>query len=276
MIAAAALTSGCMAFHSAPVTTRGQMQTAINCSAEHRKFKEVSVEWKQRLFRTDVQSSLSGEESKLPPSAVDAKDQLWINGMIKDKLSEAGLLDETNGTGTLQVVAISYNRWDYSVLSTGFLIDTSWLFILPSSIPTKHFMHFSMRQNGKTMEFVKSAQVTTRFHLLLFPLYPFMPPGRSESSALKSLVDSAVLTMLTESKKALECYSKKFTPPPTEIKTAEPKSAAPSAEKEQPAKNPPAQESASEKAADETTETPVPAPPSAPDAEEYGVQIMPE
>ncbi|MDD4005016.1 MAG: hypothetical protein PHW69_07415 [Elusimicrobiaceae bacterium] len=273
VLSIAALCCGCMSFHTAPVVTRGQMRTAQECAGQNRKFREITVEWKQRIFKTASQNTaLTPEEKKLPPVPVSPKDRQWLLETVEKKFAAAGLYDRETGTDELHIVAISYNRWDYSSLSTGFLIDTGWMFILPASIPTVHYMHFAMKHDGKISEFTKSAKVKTCFHLLLLPLYPFMPPGRSESSALKAITDSAALTILTETPDRKECFSKRFRPPQTEITEVEPK----------PAALPEPEESAPDSETGTTSETePAPAQsdtqqPSADADGEYGVQVMPE
>lgn len=269
---------GCMSYNKAGVVTRGQMQEARACaSGQSRKFKEISVDWKQRLLRTDAQTTgLSPQEKKVPPLPVDDADQLWLDKLVRQRFAEAGLYDPETGSGTLRVVVISYNRWSYGQLTHGFLIDTSWLFILPASISTVHYMNFSMQQDDNTVEFTKNATVKTCFHMLLFPLYPFMPPGRSETGALKSLVDAGALSILTERQAASDCYNKRFTPPKTKFSVVPPKAAVsvqPPLQAVQPAGAPSIDPLPGQTTGPATVEPPFEPAPAEPKSE-YGVQIM--
>lgn len=278
ILAAMVFCCGCMSYSKATVVTRGQMQEARACAAgQSRKFKEISVDWKQRLLRTDAQNTgLTPQEKKVPPQPVDEADLLWLDKLVRQRFAEAGLYDPETGSGTLRVVVISYNRWTYGQLTHGFLIDTSWLFILPASISTVHYMNFSMQQDDSTVEFTKNSTVKTCFHLLLFPLYPFMPPGRSETGALKSLVDSGVLSVMTERQTARDCYGKRFNPPKTKFNAVPPKTAAPvppPLQQAQPSAVPVSGPVPGQEAAPVAVEPPF-EPASAEPKGEYGVQIM--
>ncbi|NLH38563.1 MAG: hypothetical protein GX445_00665 [Elusimicrobia bacterium] len=136
-------------------------------------YKQILVQWKNYSY-TDYNkvNRLEKDLNTLTPQEVDDDDYIKFKKRVIEKFKESNMYDETNGTGTVKIILLTYGRWNYSELFSTFLVDTGYILILPASLKVTYRMFVTAEQNDKEYKFEKTGEVKTTFHLLLFPFYP--------------------------------------------------------------------------------------------------------
>jgi len=157
---------------------------------ELKPFSRILVRWRNYPFKTYSQSIgyTDAEKEKMKPVNVAYADYSKFKGRVLKIFKESGIYDAEKGAGTLKVDLLTFGKWTYSELFSSYLTDTSFIFILPSSIKVNYYMVTEIEQGELTDKVEETASIKTTFHLLLFPLYPLAPFSSSEKSLLKQMI----------------------------------------------------------------------------------------
>lgn len=191
-LAAALFASGCAGFRSgnAPVS-RNELGAMLSDKAV-RPFADVTVTWKNYPYKSAIDTIGEGTVAGPPKRAavpVPPEDLDRLRERAKSILAEAGLYSPEKGSGTLELEMTSINRWTYRELWRGFLVDTPFVFIVPSSFRTGYNLAAGFRApSGAAVKVEETAGRKTVFHLLLAPLYPLFTPGAAESGLIRNML----------------------------------------------------------------------------------------
>lgn len=188
LLAAFSLAS-CASFKNVDIPPRNIVQEMAR-DKELKSFSKVLVRWRNYPFKTYAQSIgyTDAEKEKIKPVNVEYKDYSRFKGRVLKIFKESGLYDAENGTGTLRVDLLTFGRWTYSELFSSYLTDTSWIYILPSSIKVNYYMVTEIEQGELSAKVEETASVKTTFHLLLFPIYPLASFSGGEKSLIKQML----------------------------------------------------------------------------------------
>ncbi len=152
-------------------------------------FSSVTLSWKQVPFKSTTEFIGLSREEKIPKLCpVKAKDEAYFRRKASNILKKAGVYNVENGSGTVNIVLTSYGKWTYKSLMKGFLVDTAFIMILPSSIVVKYRLAAEGEISGKPFQVEETATVKTAFHFLLVPLYPLFRPQRVERALIRNML----------------------------------------------------------------------------------------
>lgn len=161
-------------------------------------FKQILVQWKNYPYSEYHKiENLETENKKIIPVEVEEKDYKKFKKMVKKIFRENNLYDEVNGTGTVKILLLSSGRWSYSELFSTYLVDTSYIFILPSSLEVRYLIHTITERDNEKHIYESTAAVKTTFHLIFFPFYPLFPYGSAEKAVLKTLIYNTVTDIIS-------------------------------------------------------------------------------
>ncbi len=151
---------------------------------------EIRVVWNNFPYKSAMDSIGEGRVQPQPPSQIPVppEDTAWLRERAAEIYGKAGLYDAHNGSGTITISVTSYGRWTYGELFRSFLVDTGWIMIIPASLRTNYRLTAEYRGPSGTAAAETAGRNKTTFHALLFPLYPFLPPGSAERSLLKKML----------------------------------------------------------------------------------------
>ncbi len=182
--------TGCASFQSGDVFFSRRDLWEIDEDKNFIPFSKINVLWKEVPYKSAIEEIGEGtvmpDENKMKPLPVKPEYLHFLKDVSQKTFTEAGIYDAKRGTGTINIVLTSYGRWTYKLLSKSFLIDTSFIMILPSSLIVYHHFEFECTNSSGTFKIEETARLKTAFHLLLFPLYPLLSPGAGERSMIRN------------------------------------------------------------------------------------------
>jgi len=202
--AALLMASGCASFTSGDVLiSRGDLRRMLD-EREVKPASEISVVWKNFPYKnpTDTIGEGAINPPKPQPDPVPVSDLVWLKDRAKDIFSQAGLYDAQKGSGVIKITLTSYGRWTYGELFRSFLVDTGWIFIIPSSLLVNHQLTVEYDGPSGRAGVEELGRNKTTFHAVLFPLYPLFRPGAKEHSLLKNMLWRSATDVYAKAKHA--------------------------------------------------------------------------
>jgi len=190
-LAAALLCAGCISFQSGNKAPEKNALKALREDKTLKPFSEIQVSWQNLPFRNPTDAIGEGSVSNPPkygPVPIGREELKYFRLKAVEILTEAGLYDPKNGSGTLKLGLATSGRWTYHDLFKFYLVDTMLIFILPSTISSSYTMTAEFPTPSGTQRTVTTAFNKTTFHLLLAPLYPFFPPGAKRKSLIQQML----------------------------------------------------------------------------------------
>ncbi|MDD5208596.1 MAG: hypothetical protein PHV36_04370 [Elusimicrobiales bacterium] len=181
---------GCASFNSGDIRVERSTARAMLEDKEIIPFSEIQVYWQNFPYRapTDSIGEGSTRPKKIKPLPVEPADAAALGRKAREVFSEAGLYDKARGRGTLRLELTSFGRWTYGDLFRSYLVDTSFIFIIPSSLRVNYYLTADFAVSTGTLRVETEARHKTTFHLLMAPLYPFFSPGARESGLLRQML----------------------------------------------------------------------------------------
>lgn len=182
---------GCASFNHGDILVERSAARAMLEDSSIRPFAEVSVSWKNFPYRSASDAIGEGSVStpkKPKPVPVPPEVSADFTRLARDVFSRAGLYDREKGNGTLTLEMTTFGRWTYRELLRSYLVDTSFIFILPSSLRVNYYLTADFQGSTGTVALATEATNKTTFHLLLAPLYPFTAPGGRENKLLRQML----------------------------------------------------------------------------------------
>lgn len=189
--AALAALAGCASFNSGDMLVDRDTASAMLEDKAVTPFASVEVYWQYFPYRSASDSIGEGSltnPKKLKPLPVDSDEADAFAARARETFAKAGLYDKARGRGTLRLELTSFGRWNYSDLWRSFLVDTGFIFIIPASLRVNHYLTADFTAASGPVRVETEARNSTTFHLLLAPLYPFLPPGSREKGLLRQML----------------------------------------------------------------------------------------
>jgi len=189
-LAAAAL-CGCASFNSGDVKVRRDTAAAMFADKGITPFGELEVVWQGFPYKAPTETIGEGSASKkkiVRPQPVEPGDAGDFTQDAREIFTEAGLYDPARGRGKLRLELTTFGRWNYGDLFRSFLVDTGFIFIIPASLRVNYFLRADFAVPAGPLRVETEARNKTTFHLLMAPLYPFLPPGRKEAGLLRQML----------------------------------------------------------------------------------------
>jgi hypothetical protein len=190
LLAALAPFWGCASFNSGDIRVERATARAMLEDKEIVPFSEIQVYWMNFPYRapTDSIGEGSTRPKKIKPLPVEPADAAALGRKAREVFSEAGLYDKARGRGTLRLELTSFGRWTYGDLFRSYLVDTSFIFLIPSSLRVNYYLTADFAVSTGTLRVETEARHKTTFHLLMAPLYPFFSPGARENGLLRQML----------------------------------------------------------------------------------------
>lgn len=197
-LAAAALAScGCMASTSGDVLVEKETAGAMLADKSLPPFADIQLAWTNYPYRAPS-DSIAGETTvdekgnfkspEVRPVKVSPEETADLLRRAKKVFAEAGLYDRAKGRGTLRLTLVTQNRWTYGDLFRSFLVETSFIFILPASLRVNYLLTADFETAAGKARTETLGGVKTTFHALLAPLYPFFPTAGREKGLLRQML----------------------------------------------------------------------------------------
>ena len=200
-----ALLCGCASFNSGDVLVERSTAQAMLSDTTITPFADIQVSWLCFPYRSPTDSIGEGSASRpvLQETPLPAlpEDISQLTRRAREIYANAGLYDKAKGRGTLRLKLTTLNRWTYADLWSSYIVDTGFIFILPSSLRTKYLLDAEFAVSSGTVRVETAATRKTTFHLLMAPLYPFFAPGARESSLLKQILWRSATDVYSELKR---------------------------------------------------------------------------
>lgn len=198
MIAASALSAcGCASFTSGDVLVEKETAQAMFDDHTLVPFADIQLSWINYPYRSPT-DSIAGETTvddkgrftaqQAKPVQAPPEDLAKLAKRARGIFSEAGLYDKQKGRGTLRLALTTVNRWTYGELFRSYLVDTGFIFLIPSSLRVNYLLSAEFETSSGTVKVETLGQNKTTFHLLLAPLYPLFAPGGRETGLLKQML----------------------------------------------------------------------------------------
>ncbi len=191
LLAALSGLCGCASFNSGDIRVERSAARAMLEDRGTVPFSEIQVSWQNFPYRAATDSIGEGSFSnpkKIMPVPVPGGDSAEFARKAREIFSAAGLYDKAKGRGALRLKLTSFGRWTYSDLFGSYLVDTGFIFIIPSSLRVNYQLTADFATSTGTIRVEEIAQNKTTFHILMAPLYPFFAPGPRENGLLKQLL----------------------------------------------------------------------------------------
>ena len=212
--------SGCASFNSGDLRVDRDTARAMMEDRALTPFSELQVYWRNFPYRAPTESIGEGSISnpkQILPSAPPADDLAAFARRAREIFGDAGLYDRKKGRGTLRLELTSVGRWTYGDLWRSYLVETGFIFIIPSSLRVNYFLTADFATSSGTVRVEAAALNKTTFHLLLAPLYPLFPPGARENGLLRQLLWRAATDVYARLRTAGQAPEARL-PEPAEIK----------------------------------------------------------
>jgi len=191
LLAAAPMFWGCASFNHGDVLVERSTARAMLSDTTITPFSEINVSWRNFPYRSPTDSIGEGSISnpqRIKPVPVPPEDSADFTRQARETFAKAGLYDKEKGRGALNLEMTSFGRWTYKEILGSFLVDTGFIFIIPSSLRVNYFLAADFPVSTGTARVGTEATTKTTFHVLLAPLYPFTTPGAREHSLLKQML----------------------------------------------------------------------------------------
>lgn len=181
---------GCASFNSGDTLVDRGTARAMLEDRGLTPFSQVEVSWQNFPYRAPTESI--GEGSSVPkppkPRPSDPEDAAAFGRKAREIFAKAGLYDKARGRGTLRLELTTFGRWTYRDLFHSYMVDTPFIFIVPSSLRVNYYLTANFSVSSGTVRVETEARHKTTFHLLMLPLYPFFSPGARENGLLKQML----------------------------------------------------------------------------------------
>ena len=181
---------GCASFNSGDILVERGAARSMLADKTIIPFSEIQVSWQNFPYRapTDSIGEGSTRPQKIKPLPVEPADAAAFGRKAREIFAKAGLYDKARGRGTLRLELTSFGRWTYGDLFRSYLVDTGFIFIIPSSLRINYYLAADFSVSTGTVRVETEARHKTTFHLLMAPLYPFFSPGARENGLLKQML----------------------------------------------------------------------------------------
>ncbi len=217
ILAAAPALWGCASFNHGDVLVERSTAKAMLEDATIKPFSEIKVSWSNYPYRssTDSIADDSISSTKKPRAIpVPPEDCADLARQARETFARAGLYNREKGRGTLNLELTTFGRWTYRELLHSFLVDTGFIFIIPSSLRVDYYLAADFSVSTGTARVETAAVNKTTFHLLLAPLYPFTAPGGREHTLLRQMLWRSATDIYTKIKTAGQAVQAKEPPAP--------------------------------------------------------------
>jgi len=191
LLAALPLLWGCASFNHGDILVERSAAKAMLEDSTIRPFSEIRVSWKNFPYRSASDSIGEGSVSapkRIKPVPVPPEDSADLTRQAREVFARAGLYDKEKGSGALDLDLTTMGRWTYRELMRSYFVDTSFIFLIPSSLRVNYYLAADFSVSTGPVRVETEAMNKTTFHLLLIPLYPFTSPGGRESKLLKQML----------------------------------------------------------------------------------------
>jgi len=195
---------GCASFSSGDIRVERDTAQAMLEDKGIIPFAEIQVSWQNFPYRapTDSIGEGSTRPKRIKPVPAEPADAAALTRKAREIFSEAGLYDRARGRGALRLELTTFGRWTYGDLFRSYLVDTSFIFIIPSSLRVNYFLTADFAVSTGTVRVETEARHKTTFHLLMAPLYPLFPPGARENGLLRQMLWRSATDVYTRLKAA--------------------------------------------------------------------------
>lgn len=211
--------TGCASFNSGDLRVDRGTARAMMEDRSITPFSEIQVYWRIFPYRAPTESIGEGSISnpkQVMPVAPAPEDSAAFARKAREVFADAGLYDRKKGRGTLRLGLTTIGRWTYGDLWRSYLVETGFIFIIPSSLRTNYYLTADFATSSGTVRVEEAGLNKTTFHLLMAPLYPFFAPGPRESGLIKQLLWKAATDVYDRLRTAGQAPEAKL-PPPEEI-----------------------------------------------------------
>lgn len=182
---------GCASFNSGDIKVERDTARAMLTDTSITPFAGLQVSWQGLPYRAPTDSIGEGSISNpkvLRPSPVPPEDAEYFTARARDIFGKAGLYDRKKGSGTLRLTLTSFGRWTYGDLFRSYLVETGFIFIIPSTLQVNYLLSADFAVSTGAVHVETLGRNKTTFHLLMAPLYPFFSPGRREAALLGQML----------------------------------------------------------------------------------------
>jgi hypothetical protein len=182
---------GCASFNSGDIKVQREAARAMLTDDTIVPFSDLQVSWQGLPYRSPTDSIGEGSISHpkvLKPSPLPEEDTADFAARAREVFAKAGLFDAKRGRGTLRLTLNSLGRWTYGDLFRSYLVETGFIFILPSTLQVNYLLTADFAVSSGTAHVETVGRNKTTFHLLMAPLYPFFSPGRREGGLLNQML----------------------------------------------------------------------------------------
>ncbi len=182
---------GCASFNSGDILVERSAARAMLDDRAVVPFSDIKVSWRNYPYRSPTDAIGEGSISNpVKPQAVPApaKDSAALAARAREIFKDAGLYNREKGRGTLRLELTTFGRWTYSDLFHSYLVETGFIFIIPSALRVNYGLTADFAVSTGMAHVETVGQRKTTFHLLLAPLYPFFAPGPRENALLKQML----------------------------------------------------------------------------------------
>jgi len=230
-VAAALCACGCASFNSGDVLIERKTAEAMFSDQTLVPFSEIQLAWNNYPYRSPT-DGIAGETTvgekgefvapEIKSVPVTSKDREALLQRARRIFSDAGLYNREKGRGTLRLTLTSMNRWTYGELFKSYLVETGFIFLIPSSLHVSYLLGADFETSTGTMKVETMARSKTTFHLLLAPLYPLFAPGGREKNLLKQMLWRSATEVYSGLMRAGQATLEKQTAPYAESAAATP------------------------------------------------------
>lgn len=196
---------GCISVRSGDILVERETMASMMEDKSIKPFSQIDVSWMNYPYRGPTDSIGEGSVSnpkKIMPVPVEYNDMNSFRKEVKETLSEAGLYDPVKGSGKIKIDMLSFGKWTYRDLFSSYLVDTGFIFILPSSLKVNYYITAECQTSTGTAKIEVLGQHKTIFHLLMAPLYPFSSPSSKEHGLINQMLWRAATDIYSALKKA--------------------------------------------------------------------------
>jgi len=179
--------TSCISSAKTDIILRGELKNIYTQKSQ--PYKKILVKWLNYPYKDFHKFNyLEKKLEDIKPVEVDEESYKKLKSNIIREFKESGLYDQENGNGTLKILLTSYGRWTKKELLSTYLVDTAYIFLLPSSLNVNYVMKAIVERDNKIIEFEKQGQIKTTFFFLLLPISPFSSYSGSEKTLLNNLI----------------------------------------------------------------------------------------
>jgi len=161
----AALTAltGCASFNSGDLRVDRVTAREMMRDRSLTPFSEIQVYWRIFPYRAPTESIGEGSISnpkQLLPVAPAPEESAAFARKAREVFGDAGLYDRKTGRGTLRLELTTLGRWTYGDLWRSYLVETGFIFIIPSSLRVNYFLTADFATSSGTVRVAEEAEPT--------------------------------------------------------------------------------------------------------------------